>query len=163
MATLTVWKFPSAGGADGALEKLNDLQQQHLIQVIDAAVVTWPADKKKPKTRQATDLKAAGALTGAFWGILFGFIFLVPLFGMALGAAAGAMSGAMSDFGIDDNFINQVREQVTPGTSALFLMTQAAVQDRVREAFADTQMELIATNLSAEQEAKLREAFSEED
>jgi uncharacterized membrane protein len=50
-------------------------------------VVTWPAGKKKPKTRQLHKVAAIGAMGGAFWGMLFGILFLVPLLGMALGAA----------------------------------------------------------------------------
>lgn len=47
-------------------------------------------------------------------------------------------------------------------TSALFLLTSDAVVDRVVGAFEGTEMELIATNLSADDEQKLREAFGEE-
>ncbi|MEZ5100796.1 MAG: DUF1269 domain-containing protein [Thermoleophilia bacterium] len=163
MATLTVWKFPSPTGADEAIARLADLQKQHLIQVVDAAVVSWPADRKKPKTRQLHDLAGAGAMTGAFWGFLFGLIFLVPLLGMAVGAAMGALSGKAADVGIDDRFVAEVREKVTPGTSALFLLSQDAVRDRVAAAFEGVEKELIATNLSAEQEAQLREAFADDE
>ncbi|HAJ37576.1 MAG TPA: hypothetical protein DCL15_18055, partial [Chloroflexi bacterium] len=45
------------------------------------------------------------------------------------------------------------------GTSALFLLSANAVQDRVLAAFEGVNMELIASNLSAEQEAALREEF----
>lgn len=65
--------------------------------------------------------------------------------------------------GASDDFIKSVRDEVTPGTSALFLMSQNAVADRVRSAFAGTNAQLIRTNLSDEQEARLREAFGEED
>jgi len=52
---------------------------------------------------------------------------------------------------------------VTPGTSALFLLSSDAVMDRVKAEFKDSSPELISTNLSAEQEAKLREAFGHEE
>ncbi len=162
MATLTVWKFPSAGGADEAIRTLEQLQSQELIKVHDGAIVSWPADKKKPRTRQLHSLAGAGAMGGAFWGLLFGLIFFVPLFGLAIGAAAGALGGSMADVGIDDDFIKRIREQVTPGTSALFALTSDAVLDRVREAFAGQQPELLETNLSEEQEAKMREVFAED-
>ncbi|MCL2769699.1 MAG: DUF1269 domain-containing protein [Solirubrobacterales bacterium] len=162
MATLTVWKFPTASGADDAVRTLEQLQSQELIKVQDAAMVSWPADKKKPRTRQLSSLTGAGALGGAFWGLLFGLIFLVPILGMAIGAAAGAIGGSMANVGIDENFIKRVREQVTPGTSALFALTSDAVVERVREAFGDFQAELLETNLSAEDEDRLREAFAEE-
>jgi uncharacterized membrane protein len=47
----------------------------------------------------------------------------VPLLGMAVGAGLGALAGSLADVGIGDESIREVREQVTPGTSAQFLMT----------------------------------------
>ncbi|MCU1666383.1 MAG: uncharacterized protein JWR58_6448 [Pseudonocardia sp.] len=161
MATMTVWKFESASGAENALELLERLQKEALVQVDDAAYVYWPEGRRRPKTEQLHSLTGAGALGGSFWGLLFGLIFFVPLLGLAVGAAMGAMAGSMSDVGIDDDFIRDVREKVTPGTSALFVMTSNAVADRVLEQFRSTGASLISTNLSAEQEARLREAFAE--
>jgi uncharacterized membrane protein len=162
MATLTVWKFDTPDGAQTALDTLEQLQKQELIQVLDGAVVTWPPDKRKPKTHQMHNLTGGGALGGAFWGFLFGLIFFVPLIGLAIGAGMGAMMGSMTDVGIDDDFVKGVREKITPGTSALFVMTAGAVMDKVHDAFRGTHPELIQTNLSDAQEAKLREAFAEE-
>lgn len=163
MSTLTVWKFKTANGAENALAKLTELQKQELIKVLDAAVVTWPEGRKKPKTYQAVSTVGVGALGGAFWGMLFGLIFLVPLFGMIVGAAAGALSGKLTDYGINDDFIKDLREKVTEGTSALFLLTGQVTVDKVSDAFAvDEVGELIQSNLSAEQEAKLREDFGAE-
>jgi len=161
MATLTVWKFASADGAAATEATIQNLQKQELIKVYDAAVVSWPQGAKKPKTRQLNNLAGAGALGGSFWGLLFGLIFFVPLLGMAIGAAMGALTGSMSDVGIDDGFINAVRDQVTPGTSALFLMSSDAVMDKVKDAFDGQHVELIQTNLDDAQEAKLREVFAE--
>jgi len=161
MATLTVWKFDSAGGAQNALTQLERMQKEELIQINDAAYVTWPEGKKKPKTEQLHSLTGAGALGGSFWGLLFGLIFFVPLLGMAVGAAMGALSGSMADVGIDDSFIREVRAQVTPGTSALFVMSSNAVVDKVIEEFKDSGATLVSTNLSHEQEAQLREAFAD--
>jgi uncharacterized membrane protein len=79
-----------------------------------------------------------------------------------VGAAAGALSGMLTDTGIDDGFINRVRDEVTPGTSALFVLTSGAVLDRVQEAFAGQDMHLVHTNLSRDQEEKLLSAFAED-
>jgi uncharacterized membrane protein len=162
MATLTAWKFSTPEGASDAMETLERLQAQQLIQVHDAAVVTWPVGAKKPKTREMHDTKSAGALGGGFWGLLFGLIFFIPLIGLAVGAAAGALMGSLSDVGISEEFIKNVRDKVTPGSSALFALTSDAVRDKVAEAFRGTQAELISTNLSAEQEAALAQAFGDE-
>jgi uncharacterized membrane protein len=163
MASLTVWKFGAPFGADAALDKLQLLQQQELIVVRDAAVVSWEEGKSKPKTRQLHNTKMGGALGGGFWGLLFGMIFFVPLLGLAIGAAAGALAGSLTDVGISDSFINEVRDKVTPGTSALFLLSSDAVFDRISGEFADTGAELISTNMSQEQESRLRAAFQQED
>jgi len=161
MATLTVLKFETPDGAEQALAAVEGLQKQNLIQVIDAATVSWPQGKKGPKTKQANSLAGIGALDGAFWGLLFGLLFFIPLVGLAMGAAMGALAGHFSDVGIDDDFIKKVRAQVTEGTSALFLLTQNAVQDRVVEAAKGLpKFEIIATNLSTEDEDKLKAAFA---
>src|SRR4030095_1645002 len=131
--TLTVWKFDSPSGADETEQILERLQREQLIQIVDAAVVTWPADAKKPKTRQLTNLAGAGALGGGFWGLLFGRLFFVPFLGLAIGAGMGAITGALSDVGIDDEMIKKLREQLTPGTSALFLMSANAAVDTVAD------------------------------
>lgn len=163
MAALTVLKFPTADGADQLLGTLENLQRQQLITVQDGAIVTWPEGAKKPKTRQLNSLTGAGALGGAFWGMLFGLLFFVPILGLAIGAGLGALMASKADTGIDDNFIAQVRQKVTPGTSALFLLSSGAVIDRVMEAVKGIPMELVSTNLPADQEAKLRAAFAEDE
>src|SRR5262245_49355348 len=163
MATLTVLEFPTADGADKMLGTIQSLQKQQMITIHDAAIVTWPAGKKKPKTRQLQSLTGSGALFGAFWGMLFGLLFFIPILGLAIGAGMGALMASFADVGIDDNFIKQVRSQVTEGTSALFLMTSGAVEDRVRDALKGQQFKIVAANLSKEQEDKLRAAFAEEE
>src|SRR4051794_22704102 len=161
MATLTVWKFDSAEGANEAEATLEMLAKEELIKVHDAATVTWPKGKKRPKTRQLHSLTGAGALGGSFWGLLFGLLFFVPLLGMAVGAAIGALSGSLADVGIDDDFINSVRSQVTEGTSALFVMSSDAVMDKVSAAMQGTKGALISSNLTEEQETKLRDIFED--
>ncbi len=108
-------------------------------------------------------MTGVGALSGAFWGMLFGMIFLIPIFGMVVGAAMGALSGSFADVGISDDFIKSVRSKVTEGTSALFLLTSDAVQDKVVDALKDINFEIIASNLSEAEEDKMREMFAEEE
>ena len=103
-----------------------------------------------------------GALDGAFWGLLFGLIFFCPIFGIAVGAGMGALGGSMKDYGINDDFIKDVRNKVTEGTSALFLLTRDVTLDKVEDALGDIKAELIQSNLSNEEEAKLKEHFSPE-
>ncbi len=160
MATLTVLKFTTELGADNALGIIQELATQQLITLHDAAVVIWPLGNKKPKTKHLHNLAGRGALDGAFWGLLFGVIFFVPLFGAAVGAALGAWRGSLAKFGIDDEFIKSVQDQITEGTSALFLMTSDAVVDKVTDRLKKIDFKLIASNLSQEEEDHLRETFA---
>jgi uncharacterized membrane protein len=156
---MTVVKFPVADGADKALEALKRLQSQGLIRIHDGAILRWNADAKKPRTEQLTSLAGPAALSGAFWGMLFGLIFFVPLFGAAVGAAMGALTGHFARVGIDEAFINSIKEQISPGDSALFLLSSEAVRDRIADEVKGMEFEIIATNLSKEEEEKLREVF----
>jgi uncharacterized membrane protein len=100
MATLTVWRFDSPSGARNALDLVERLRKEALLQLDDAAIVTWPDDRKKPKTEQLRSMAGMGAPTGSFWGLLYGLLFFVPLLGMAVGAAFGALGGSLADVGI---------------------------------------------------------------
>ena len=163
MATLSIWKFTSSEGAEEALRTLARLQAQRLVTIDDASVVAWPEGRRKPRTWQARDLAGPAALSGAFWGLLFGILFLLPIAGLAIGAAVGLAAGALRPVGLSDEFLQSVRERITPGTSALFLLTSDAVVDRIRDAFAGTHAELLVTNLGKEQETALRHAFEDAD
>jgi uncharacterized membrane protein len=162
MATLSVLKFDDPYGADLVLMALEGLQEQGIIELEDAAVVSWPLGNKKPTIRQLHSMAGVGAVGGAFFGFLLGLIFFVPFLGAAMGAGMGALTGSLGDIGIDDDFIKQVREEVTEGTSALFTLTSEAKLDKVVDELRQYDFEIISTNLSEEQEKQLREAFAQE-
>ena len=159
MATLTVWKFDDPDAADEAVRVLEDLQKQGLIHVLDATWVSWPQGRRGPKTHPLHGFTTVGAVGGGFFGFLLGVLFFVPLLGLVIGAAAGGATGRLADVGLNDALIEELREKVTPGTSALFVLTEKAVPDRVAEAFSGFHAVLITSNLSHEQEQNLRETF----
>jgi uncharacterized membrane protein len=160
MSTLVVLKFDSAEGARQMRDRLLDLQKQQLLQVEDAAIMSKDANGK-PKLEQLHNLAGAGALGGAFWGMLFGLLFFIPILGLAVGAAAGALAGSMSDVGIDDKFIKQVGESITPGAAALFLLVSNVTVDKVLDQIKDIKFEVLQTNLSTEQEGQLRASLGQ--
>jgi uncharacterized membrane protein len=159
MATLSVWKFDDPDTAGEAVRVLEDLQRQGSIHLLDATWVSWPSGRRGPKTHPLHGFTTVGAVGGGFFGFLLGVIFFVPLLGLALGAAAGAATGRLADVGLNDTLIAELRAKVTPGTSALFVLTEKAVPGRVAEAFSGFHAELITSNLSDDQEKTLRETF----
>ena len=159
MRSLVVLAFDAEDTAGEVRDELFEMQKQELITLEDAAVVVRREDGKV-KVKQAQSLVGAGALGGAFWGMLIGLIFLAPVLGMAVGAVTGALGGKYTHIGIDNDFIDQVGDTVEPGTSALFLMVSQVQRDRVIENLKEYNPELIQTNLSAEDEENLRDAFA---
>ena len=163
MSDLVFIAFDSEQKAEEVREKVLAMQKEYLIELGDAVVAVKDVNGRI-KLNQLINTTATGAISGAFWGTLIGLIFLNPLLGMGIGAASGALGGKLTDVGINDDFIKQTRQKITPGTSALFLYTGRVVQDRVIDEFKKLpgNPELLQSNLSNEQEAKLREAFGEE-
>lgn len=159
MSTLSVLRFSTADGARQMESAFLDLQERQLIVVLDAALLTWPQGERSPKTKQLHTLAGASALDETFWGMLFGLIFFVPFFGSTISAAISALGGKFSDYGVDRTFIKQARATVTEGDSALFVLTNGTVQDKVVAALNCPSFELISTNLPKEKEAELRATF----
>jgi uncharacterized membrane protein len=162
MATLAAWKFDTPTGADAAATTLQTLDDGDIPALRDAATVSWEAAWNKPRTRQLAGTGPGGSLGSAFWGLLFGMVFFVPLLGAATSAAGGALAGSLTDVGIDDSFINKVRDQVTPGTSALFVLGSDTALDAIEAAFGGHRPAgLIVTSLTSEQDRALRSVFAE--
>ena len=158
MATLTAFRFDTVDVADNALGVISMLQEQELIAILDAAVVSWPKGKTRPRTRQVVWPTRTQLLDGTFWGMLFGLIFFVPVLDTRR-AETDRLTSALSDVGIDDTFIYQVRSRLTEGTSALFVLSQDAVMDRINDASKGKKPDLIAINLPHNEEMKLRNLF----
>ena len=96
MATLTVWRFDSPYGARNALDLLERLREEELLQLDDAAIrdLAQEPEEKPQDSNSCAAWPAWAPCTGSFWGLLFGLLFFVPLLGMAVGAAFGAVGGS---------------------------------------------------------------------
>jgi uncharacterized membrane protein len=162
MATLTVFRFENENGADQAVLAIEKLRKRALVQIPDTATVTWRVGRK-PKTKHLSHLAGRGALDGAFWGTLFGMIFFEPFFSMAIGEAVDAVSAKFKEYGINEDFIKSVRERVTEGTSAVFFLSGDGVLNKIIDAAKSLpKFEVILSNLTNNEEAALRTAFTRE-
>jgi uncharacterized membrane protein len=160
MSDLVVVAFDDENTAFRVRDKMVNLQKERLIELEDLVVVVHQQDGKV-NIKQANDLVTGGALSGSFWGLLIGLIFFMPLLGLAMGALMGALAGKMSDYGIEDNFIKEVANQVKPGNSAVFLLIRKVTPDKVLAQMREFKGHVIKTSLTSENEAKVREAFGE--
>lgn len=158
MSELVVFGLPTEDGAKQMEEAVKSLQKQQLINLADAAIVVRKPDGKV-KVKQSVSLVGAGALGGAFWGMLIGLLFFMPWLGLAVGAVTGAIGGKLSDYGIDDDFIKEVGDQVEPGHSALFLMITDWTEDKALEQLSKFDASVMRTSLSKDDEEHLKAAF----
>ncbi len=161
VSELVVLAFDKEYTADQVKERLLQLQNQQLILLDDLVVVIRKADGKV-EVKQAREMTKGAALGGAFWGMLIGLLFLSPILGAAIGAGIGALMGHAHDIGVDEKFMREVGSVLKPGTSGIFLLIHQVTADRVVAQLQEFHPTVIRTNLSAEQEQRLRAAFAEE-
>jgi len=157
MSDLIVITFEDEQTAFALRAELAKLQQEYLIEMDDAVVVTKD-DKGKVKLHQAQNLTAAGAVSGGFWGTLIGMIFLNPLLGAAVGAGAGALSGALTDIGISNDMMKSFAESFKPGCSALFVLVRKATGDKVLAGLSEFtgKGKVLQTSLTKDKEDELK-------
>ncbi|MBF9071627.1 DUF1269 domain-containing protein [Streptacidiphilus fuscans] len=159
MSNLIAVAYPDVATAEQVRNKLIELQKQKLIKVEDAVVVERRPDGKV-KLHQAVSTTGAAAAGGALWGGLIGLLFFMPFLGAAIGGATGAAVGSAQDFGVDDNFMRQVGQHLTPGAAAVFTLVSDAVTEKVLPELAPFGGQLIQTSLSPADEEHLKEAVA---
>jgi uncharacterized membrane protein len=155
-ATLTVWRFTKADAAAQTEHTLLRARKQEPASIHDAAILSWPDGARAPAIRQLHSLTGARSLVDTFWSLLLGTAFLAPL----LTPTDRPNHDALSAIGIDAQFIKHLRQHVTPGSSALFVLTPDAHGDQLRAAFSGLELaQPIHTNLSHTQAHRLHDVF----
>jgi uncharacterized membrane protein len=168
MSDLIVVSFKSEDTADKALNKLQALQKEYVVELEDAVVAVRDANGKV-HIKQAVNLAGIGAASGAAWGGLFGVLvgvlFLNPLIGfatgVAVGAGTGALSGALADYGVNDDFIKSMANEFAPGTSGLFILARRMNFDKVLPELKAFGGKVLKTSLSNDEEERLRHALED--
>jgi uncharacterized membrane protein len=158
MAELIAIGYDDETTAIAAAEEAERLAHDLIIQPDAIAAIVRKQDGKY-KVITNHHAVGAGATWGMFWGLLFGLLFFIPVFGMALGAGLGALMGKIEKSGIDDEFQDQVRGMLQPGTSALFLVVEKVTPDKAVAAMSKFGGTVLKTSLSQDTEAALQEAL----
>ena len=158
MATLVAIGYPDETTATAASLEAGRLAKDLIIQPDAIAVIIRDREGKFHVTTNHHAV-GGGATWGMFWGLLFGMLFFVPFLGMAVGAGLGALTGKLTKGAISKEFQGQVREQLQPGNSALFLVVEAVTPDKAVEALSRFGGTVLKSSLSKETEAELQEAL----
>jgi uncharacterized membrane protein len=157
MNQLIVIAFDHFDDARDALKSLRDLERQGRIKFEDTALVERDPDGTAHVKNEVSGTTEAATVIGAVIGGLLGFIF--PVAGIALGAAAGAAIGASLDTGVSGTFVDDVKETLRPGRSALFLVVKESDADATLAALRQFRGDVIQTTLTSEAEDALRQAL----
>jgi uncharacterized membrane protein len=78
---------------------------------------------------------------------------------MAMGAAFGALGGKLAKSSISKEFQEQVRDQMQPGTSALFMIVEQMTTDKALAGLSPFGGTVLKTSLSDEDQAEIQEAL----
>jgi uncharacterized membrane protein len=157
VSDLVAIAYPDLATAQQVADNVTRLQAAHEIELDDLVVVERRGDGKIKLHQPST--AGAGAAGGALWGGLIGLIFFVPLFGMAIGAASGAAAGALSDAGVDDNFMKELGEELTPGNAAVIALVRQVTLDKVLDQI-QIPGRVVRTSLDNETEERLQHALA---
>lgn len=169
MSTLVAITYPDVNQAGKVFNTLKRLVTEHVLDMHDAVYVTKDSSGEVD-LHQLINMPGVGAARGAgggaLWGALIGLLFLQPLTGAVIGAAVGAGTGALAgrftDYGIDDNFVRQLSTQLSPNSSAIFVLIRRMTEDKVVPEISQYGGTVLRTSLSDEAEQRLQAALSQQ-
>ena len=150
MPSLTVWRYDTPLGADAGGVRLKALEQQGALTVHDAITVTWLKEEGQPRIGHLRHATSAAAGKGTLLGGLVGLVVLAPAAGAAAGAAIGAAAHRLRGTGIDSTVLQEVKDALEPGTSALVVLASDADLDAIRPFLDRHDSVLIHAELSAD-------------
>jgi len=165
MSELVVFTYNHPDRAAEVLKHIASLKRENiqkpLVGIEDAAVAV-KGDDGRVRIRQTleTATKMGGVATGSLWGVLVGFLFGGPLLGALVGAGISWLIGRKIDIGIDNDFIQQVSDDLKPGRSALLLLVRDTPIDTLAETLNAQGGRLHHTSLSDEAAAAFTQASS---
>ncbi len=160
MSQLLVITFGARETAGQAAERLKSINKAHAASINDMAVVEKDADEKVHVHHGVDTATAGGAIGGGLLGLLLGLVFF-PIGGLLIGAAAGAFIGRSLHHNIDKKLIEDVTNDLTANTSALFVIGDGSAP-AVVGALEPFKGKIYQTTLDSETEAQLQAALDRE-
>lgn len=157
MNQLIVVAFDHFDDARSAMQMLRALERDDRVKFEDTALLERDPDGTTHVVNEVSGTTETATVVGGVLGALVGFVF--PPAGAAIGAAAGAAIGVALDRGVSAKFVDEVKETLTPGRSALMLVVKEAQIEPVIAALRPFRGDLVQTTVSTETEDALRQAL----
>jgi uncharacterized membrane protein len=166
--------------AQETINMLRSLNDNWIVDLHDAVAVSRDVNGKLTVQDSYQMTSKEGAGWGILWGTLIGGLVFAPFTGGLSAAtaagvvAAGAVSGAVlggatgaatasldkDDFGLSEDFVNQVSESIQPGNSAIFVLAESNDPDQVANYFRGTGGKVLRTNLTKEQQERVQHVLA---
>jgi uncharacterized membrane protein len=162
---LIVANYEEENAAGEALKKLKDIEILGDLRFLDAAVIHRD-DNNKIHIKETSDPgggkgAAAGGTIGALIGVLAGPPGIV--IGGAVGALVGGVTAKSIDSGIPNDRLDQLGEALSPGTSAVAVISETPFVDQVKRQLEKTGGSVSATHMRADIPDQLAKEESEVD
>ncbi len=160
MSDVIAIAYPDQAAVERAEEGLRKGVADGLIQVEDVVVIIRDQEGTV-EVRQGSTGVGVAAVGGAMWGGLIGLVFLAPLLGVAVGAVAGGAmwSSMFGDASVAQNFVNELGENLTPGSAALIVLVREMDPQKILPSIQE-HGHVIQTSLNAAVEAQLDAALA---
>lgn len=158
MSHILVITFEDESQALSVLRSLKNLEHQDMLNLDDAAVIVKDAEGKVQVKNMAERNVKAGAGIGGLLGLAIGGL-LFPVAGIALGAASGALIGKSLGNGVDKKFVTDVKEALTPGSSAILFIVSKENTGLLISALEPYTGKIYQSSFDSEAEAEIRKAL----
>ena len=159
MSDLIVLTFDDVNQAAQVRETLRDVEHRGHLSLDDTAVISKDAQGRVHVHNQVSSGTKWGAVGGAILGPLLMIMF--PIAGIAVGAGVGALVGKLFGTGVDQKFVKDVSQGLTPGSSAIFILVRDGEAGQVRAAIEPYKGTVYQTTVSTEFEEQLKDALKD--
>jgi uncharacterized membrane protein len=163
VASLIAITFAGPDQAGEALHALRQFEHRGALHLTDTAVIRKDPDGKVHTKNELDSGVELGLGVVGTLGLLIASV--LPVAGLAVGLAGGALAGSQIHAGIDRHFMDRLRDDLRPGTSALLVMVadvKPYAVSEIREAMQPFHGTLYETALSPEVERTLRDVTKEQ-
>lgn len=158
MADLIVIAFDSETDAEAAYNKVQELQNDLIVELAGLALVKVDGEGKTRVEYPGSAGKiGVGAAGGALFGALIGILFFIPFAGLVFGGLLGALFAGLDKTGLDAEFRDRVQSTVTAGKSAIVMYAVKLTADKFATALAPYNGQVVQTSLSDADEKALIE------
>jgi uncharacterized membrane protein len=161
---LVVIAFDNTEDAEKVVDSLKNEQKQGLINLEDTAYVVKDENNHVTVKNAMDKSVKQGAVGGGLLGLFLSFLFfgpLGPIGATLIGAVSGGAIGHMVKAGVSKSFIEDVSNELKPGTSAVFFVIRSADAAATLATLRQYEGKVLQTTLPTEMEESLKRAVDD--